>query len=92
MTNDTLDQQIAALKAEISNLDKAFETQMTELGLTLEDLKAETLLDNEYGPKMLEIAQEAAKRAGQERVAHYTAQAIQSAPLPGAGRKGAVRL
>lgn len=92
MTNDTLEQQLTALKAEISNLDRAFEAQMHELGLTPEDLAQETLPDNIYGQRMIDIAQEAATQAGKERVAQYTGKAAKPASLPGAGRKGAVRL
>lgn len=91
MTANAQEQQLAALKTEISNLDRAFEMQLKDLGLTIEEL-AEPLPDDEYGLKMLKLAQEAATRAGQARADQYTAETTKSAPLPGAGRKGAMHL
>lgn len=90
MDNTTLEQQIAALKLEISNLDRLFEAQLSEMDLTLEELASEPLPDDVYSEKMMTLAQEAATRAGQERAAKYTT--TKSVPLPGAGRKGAMRL
>ena len=78
------EEQLNALKDELSRLNQKFDAQLKGMGLTEDDLKQQEAL--------VAKAKEEAKRAGEARKAQASLDNRPSGKAPGAGRRGVVRL
>lgn len=84
--------QLAALREELSRLNAQFDAQMKDLGLEHEDLvQAESMSSPEL-TTMLRAAREGAKRAGSARAAQAALATQPAGHAPGKGRAGVIRL
>ena len=86
-------QQLQALEEELSRLDSQFEAQMKTLGVGPDALNTDQ--DSALAPevhKLMQEAQDKAKREGAARAAQNTQAPAAGTKAPGAGRRGAVRL
>lgn len=87
------DEMVEALNAELSRLNVDFDNLMKKSGFTEKDL--ENLDPSALTPELraeFEKSVEKAKREGVARSAQAESALGTSAPTPGMGRKGAVRL
>ena len=77
------EEQLSALKDELSRLNQKFDAQLKGMGLTAMTPEVEALVAK---------AKEEAKRAGEARKAQASLDNRPSGKAPGAGRRGVVRL
>ena len=85
------EEQLNALKEELSRLDQKFDAQLKAMGLTEDDLKQQEPMTPEV-EALVAKAKEKAKRAGEARKAQAALDNRPSGKAPGAGRRGVVRL
>ena len=84
------EEQLSALKDELSRLNQKFDAQLKGMGLTEDDLKQEAMTPEVEA--LVAKAKEEAKRAGEARKAQASLDNRPSGKAPGAGRRGVVRL
>ena len=82
------EEQLNALKDELSRLNQKFDAQLKGMGLTEDDLKQQEAMTPEV-EALVAKAKEEAKRAGE---AQASLDNRPSGKAPGAGRRGVVRL
>lgn len=85
------EEQLNALKDELSRLNQKFDAQLKGMGLTEDDLKQQEAMTPEV-EALVAKAKEEAKRAGEARKAQAALDNRPSGKAPGAGRRGVVRL
>ncbi len=85
------EEQLNALKDELSRLNQKFDAQLKGMGLTEDDLKQQEAMTPEV-EALVAKAKEEAKRAGEARKAQASLDNRPSGKAPGAGRRGVVRL
>ena len=85
------EEQLSALKDELSRLNQKFDAQLKGMGLTEDDLKQQEAMTPEV-EALVAKAKEEAKRAGEARKAQASLDNRPSGKAPGAGRRGVVRL
>jgi len=86
-------EQLKALGEELSRLDAQYEGQLKALGFSQSEIQES--LNAELPPevqKMMTEAQDKAKREGSARAAQAAPTPTTGGKVPGAGRRGAVRL
>ena len=84
------EEQLNALKDELSRLNQKFDAQLKGMGLTEDDLKQQEMTPEVEA--LVAKAKEEAKRAGEARKAQASLDNRPSGKAPGAGRRGVVRL
>ncbi len=85
------EEQLNALKDELSRLNQKFDAQLKGMGLTEDELKQQETMTPEV-EALVAKAKEEAKRAGEARKAQASLDSRTSEKVPGAGRRGVVRL
>ena len=85
------EEQLSALKDELSRLNQKFDAQLKGMGLPEDDLKQQEAMTPEV-EALVAKAKEEAKRAGEARKAQASLDNRPSGKAPGAGRRGVVRL
>lgn len=86
-------EQLKTLEEELSRLDAQYEAQIKALGFSEKEIQES--LNAELPPElqnMITEAQDRAKREGSARAAQAAPTPTTGGKVPGAGRRGAVRL
>ena len=82
------EEQLSALKDELSRLNQKFDAQLKGMGLTEDDLKQQEAMT----PEVEALVAKAKEEAGEARKAQASLDNRPSGKAPGAGRRGVVRL
>ena len=85
------EEQLSALKDELSRLNQKFDAQLKGMGLTEDDLKQQEAMTPEV-EALVAKAKEEASAPGEARKAQAPWITVLPGKAPGAGRRGVVRL
>ena len=85
-------QQIKALEDELSRLNTSFDSTLKTMGIAPEDLAVDPKKLTPAEKKLLDASMEEAKRAGAARASQFQSETATTGKIPGAGRRGAIRL